>query len=147
MNASSAPNPFGLGTQIFGEAPAPAPSVTPEVPSATDEDPDLSDSESSSSEKSLLTALVSATLDESPWKSAPSYPPIYLSTVTEYLPAQPKPKLPPGVQVVDPSDDAGGKDGKDISWASEAYEDSLEVDHVFERFTKRVEYEGEQCVR
>ena len=46
-------------------------------------------------------------------------------------------------------EDLGDEDkkDKDISWAKETYEDSLEVDHVFERFTKRVGYEGEQCVR
>jgi hypothetical protein len=34
-----------------------------------------------------------------------------------------------------------------VSWATETYENSLPMDHVFERFTKRVGYEAKQCVR
>ncbi|KIK65701.1 hypothetical protein GYMLUDRAFT_39202 [Collybiopsis luxurians FD-317 M1] len=91
--------------------------------------------------------MTNTTLEESPWKAAPSYiPPLYLSTASEYLPPQPKPKIPPGTQISDPAADEGGG-GKDISWAFEPYENSLEVDQVFERFTKRVGYEGEQCIR
>jgi len=126
-----------LGAQIFGDAPA----------SSVEAEGENSDAESdTASEEELLTALAATTLEESPWRSAPSYPPLYLSTCSEYLPAQPKPKLPPGVQVVDSLDDVG-KGGKDVSWMAEAYENSLDVDQVFERFTKRVGFEGDQCVR
>ncbi|KAJ7453954.1 programmed cell death protein 2 [Mycena galericulata] len=143
FSAVGAPNtsPFGLGAQIFGSAPAAS-----SPPAEAVEDDDDAESDASSSDEELLTALAVTTLEESPWRSAPSYPPLYLSTCSEYLPAQPKPKLPPGVQVVDPLDDPG-KGGKDVSWMSEAYENSLDVDQVFERFTKRVGYEGDQCVR
>ncbi|KAJ7695124.1 programmed cell death protein 2 [Mycena rosella] len=132
--------PFGLGAQIFGDA-------APAASSPVQEEDETSDVESdnTSSDEELLTALAVTTLEESPWKSAPSYPPLYLSTCSEYLPAQPKVKLPPGVQVVDPLDDPKG--AKDVSWIAEAYENSLDVDQVFERFTKRVGYEGDQCVR
>jgi pre-rRNA-processing protein TSR4 len=89
--------------------------------------------------------MTKTTLEESPWKTAPAYSPLYLSTASEYLPPQPKSKIPPGAQVVsEPGADEGGKD---ISWAFEPFENSLEVDQVFERFTKRVGYEGEQCIR
>ncbi|KAJ7460580.1 programmed cell death protein 2 [Mycena latifolia] len=142
FSASGAPNPapFGLGAQIFGDS-APVASSPPEA-----ETGDVESYTESSDDEELLTALAVTTLEESPWKSAPSYPPLYLSTCSEYLPAQPKVKLPPGVQIVDPLDDSG-KGGKDVSWISETYENSLDVDQVFERFTKRVGYEGEQCVR
>ncbi|KAG6864622.1 hypothetical protein C0991_008243 [Blastosporella zonata] len=155
MNASSTPNMFGIGAQIFGETPPPSTQSTEPKSEEVkddereDENDDRSDSDDSATDDELLTAVASVTVSESPWKAAPSYPALYLSTVSEYLPPQSKPKLPPGTQVTDPLDDddrKGGKD-KDISWASEAYEDSLEMDHVFERFTKRVGYEGEQCVR
>ncbi len=86
--------------------------------------------------------MTSATLEESPWKAAPAYSPLYLSTASEYLPPQPKLKV--SAQVSEPGSEDGGKD---ISWAFEPYENSLEVDQVFERFTKRVGYEGEQCIR
>lgn len=159
MSLPAAPNAFGLGAQIFGDAPpltnanpfkpqgnSKTPAVNTEEEAEEDENSDHESDSGSSSDESLLTALAATTLTESPWKTAPFYPPLYLSTASEYLPPQPKPKLPPGAQVDDPSDD-GGKDGKDVSWAFEPYENSLEVDHVFERFTTRVEYEGEQCVR
>ncbi|KAG5645715.1 hypothetical protein DXG03_005410 [Asterophora parasitica] len=141
-----------MGAQIFGDAPAPPPTISEtqvsDEETIRDAEEDGDDDDEGSSEDELLTAMASVTVEESPWKAAPSYPPIYLSTVSEYLPPQSKAKLPPGAQVSDPLDDdsKGGKD-KDISWASEAYEDSLEMDHVFERFTKRVAFEGEQCVR
>lgn len=90
--------------------------------------------------------MAQATITESPWRSAPAYPPLYLSTVSEYIPPQPKPRLPQGVKVEDTAEDDDRKE-KDISWAKETYEDSLEVDQVFERFVNRVGYEGEQCVR
>ncbi|KAK7031349.1 programmed cell death protein 2 [Favolaschia claudopus] len=134
--------PFGLGTQIFEETP----SATSSPPAQEEDDHETSDSESDSTSEELLTAMATSTLEESVWRSAPSYPPVYLSTCSEYLPAQKKPKLPPGVQIVDSVDDPD-KNSKDVSWISEAYENSLDVDQVFERFTKRVGFEGEQCVR
>jgi pre-rRNA-processing protein TSR4 len=141
------PNAFGLGNQIFGDLSSP-PSVK-QVKKNADHDDNVDDdhisdteSDSVSSEKSLLIAMASATVADSEWKSAPSYPTLYLSTASEYLPPQPKPR----VHITDPTE-SDEKGSKDISWASEAYEDSLEMDHVFERFTKRVGYEGEQCVR
>ncbi|KAJ7090578.1 programmed cell death protein 2 [Mycena crocata] len=142
FSAGGVPNTtaFGLGAQIFGDS---APSAT--APVEAEGEDQTSDAESDSDEE-LLTALAATTLEESPWRSAPSYPPFYLSTCSEYLPAQPKLKLPQNVQVVDPPDDSG-KGGKDVSWISEAYENSLDVDQVFERFTKRVGFEGDQCVR
>ncbi|KAJ7623431.1 programmed cell death protein 2 [Roridomyces roridus] len=127
--ATPHPTPFGLGAQIFGS------SSPVDVVAEGGGDADDSGSET---DEELLTALAATTLEESQWRSAPSYPPIYLSTCSEYLPAQPKLKLPPGVQT------GGGGGG---SWMSEAYENSLDVDQVFERFTKRVGYEGDQCVR
>lgn len=147
MKAELTPNTFGIGTNIFGVTPPPAlPTPTQSKEDDHGNDDDLSDveSNSTSSEEELLTAMASVTVEKSLWKSAPSYPPLYLSTASEYLPPLTKPKLPPGAQDILADDDKGGKD---ISWASEAYEDSLEMDHVFERFTKRVAYEGEQCVR
>lgn len=111
------------------------------IATAVEDEGDDSDSGSSDGED-LLTAMAAVRIEESPWKNAPTFPSLYLSTVAEYLPPQPKARLPKGVTV----DDLGDED-KDVSWAKETYEDSLEVDQVFERFMKRVGYEGEQCVR
>ena len=44
-------------------------------------------------------------------------------------------------------DEKDSKEGNEWNAAMEGYENSLEVDHVFERFAKRVGYEGEQCIR
>ena len=143
MSATTpAPSAFGFGAQVFGEAPEPAglelkASDDVEEEESSDEDDDDEDDE-------LVTAMASTTLDQSKWKEAPAYRSLYLSTTAEYLPAAPKPKIPPGTQVVDIDDDKGGKDN---TWGMEGYENSLEVDHAFERFTNRVGYEGEQCLR
>ena len=129
-----------MGGQVFGHVSSAAGNMGPTT--VGDDEHDQSDS---SSERSLLTALASVTIEESPWRCAPSYPPLYLSTVGEYLPPQAKPKVLKGIQVSE-LEDNDMKD-KNVSWAMETYENSLEMDHVFERFTKRVGYEGEQCVR
>lgn len=145
------PNAFGLGlgNQIFDDISFPS-SVTKEAKDAdhddnADDDVSEAESDSLSSDESLITAMALAAVADSEWKCAPCYPPLYLSTASEYLPPQPKEKLH-NARVADPTE-SDEKSGKDISWASEPYEDSLEMDHVFERFTKRVGYEGEQCVR
>lgn len=152
----------GLGSQLFGAA--------NEEPSGEDgedaSEPPLSDSESSSEESdeseseksssSLLQAPTSELSTSSPWRSSLAYTPaIYLSTVSEYLPPPKKANV-----IIDDGlgpersgkSRKGGKndDSKDnAGWdnAMEGYENSLDIDHVFERFVRRVEYEGEQCVR
>ena len=130
-----------MGAQIFGHVSSATDSTLAEN---SDNDNDVQ-SDSASSERSLLTALASVTIAESPWRCAPSYPPLYLSTVGEYISPQTKPKVPKGIQVLELGDDET-KD-KDISWVTETYENSSEMDHAFQRFTKRVGYEGKQCVR
>ncbi|TEB21844.1 hypothetical protein FA13DRAFT_1766586 [Coprinellus micaceus] len=142
--STAASNPFGLGAQVFGDiSPSPA-SKSPAFGGPKGEDED-EDEDGSDSEGSLITAMAGTTISESVWKNAPSYPALYLSTLSEYIPAKPKTALPPGVQILDPTDD--GKDGKDTPSVSEPYENSLEIDEVFDKFSKRVEIESEQCVR
>lgn len=144
IQAKITPGPFGLGDHVFGQ---PAPTVAD--PAIEDEPEETSDTESVTSESSahsLITAMASTTIDDSPWRAAPSFPPLYLSTTSEYLPPPPKTKIPQGARIEDSADDHP-KDGKDVSWAFEPYENSLEVDGVFDRFTKRVSNTGEQCLR
>jgi pre-rRNA-processing protein TSR4 len=88
-------------------------------------------------------ALASTTLEDTVWKATPAYEPLYLSTLSEYLPSHSKQKLPANVQVVGPDI----QDKNDPIWNNESYENSLEIDHVFDRFTKRVANESEQCLR
>jgi pre-rRNA-processing protein TSR4 len=139
MNGASAPNPFTLGNQIFGGAI----SAEDDGDDGTDRNGEEEEEEGddASSEHSLVTAIATVSLDDSPWKAAPSFPALYLNTVSEYLPPAPKVKVAAGVGMQDEEED------KSMTWTMEAYENSLEVDHVFERFTQRVGYEPQQCVR
>ncbi|KAF6753006.1 programmed cell death protein 2 [Ephemerocybe angulata] len=148
------PNPFGLGAQLFGDvSPSPAPvsptsGVTADDLKSEDEgsQSDEGSDDDSGSEGSLITAMSTTVISESGWKSAPTYPPLYLSTLSEYVPPKAKFSLPPGTQIIDPSE-VDEKSGKDTTWISESYENSLDIDQVFEKFSKRVEIEPEQVVR
>jgi len=109
----------------------------------SDTDDDSEDGEDSVDEEAedLAEALAKTTLNDvyAVWRDMPSYPPVYMSTVSEYLP--PEPKVKANAKVDDGLGDGKKKGG------SEAYENSMHVDEVFSRFTKRVECEGEQCIR
>lgn len=134
---------FGLGDQIFA-------SPVTDNPEQPEQDHDnCSDAESdgsSSSEDSLITAMASTRVESSFWAAAPRYPAIYLSTLSEYISQPAKAKVPTSVVIEDSVDGKSGKD-KDSTWAVESYENSVEIDNVFDRFTKRVEFVGEQCLR
>ena len=143
-NAVEDAPPFGLGSQIFDattEEPVPP---EPEFDdSGSDTDDDTEDSEDAVDEEAedLAEALAKTTLNDvyTVWEAMPSYPPVYMSTVSEYLPPEPKAKA--NIKADD------GLGGSKTRGGSEAYENSMHVDEVFSRFTKRVECEGEQCVR
>lgn len=143
--ASSAFGAFGLGDQLFGNAP-PASKVPEAAPAKAEptkpeeEEEDSDDSESST--ESLVEALASTRISTSPWNTAPSYPAYYLSTTSEYAPSA---KETEAVENVTQTPSTGTGTGD--SWTTEAYENSINVDQVFERFTRRVGWEGEQCVR
>ena len=164
----ASPASSGLGNKLFGSsqdkeeeeegiASEEADDETPPPSDSEDSDSDNdSDDSESESEKSVLAAPASTPASSSPWSAAPSYKPLYLSTALEYIPPPPKVKAPPGVE--DNSAVGGGKSRKaeeraekedQAAWnnAMEGYEDSLEVDKVFERFARRVGYEGQQCIR
>ncbi|KAI0080185.1 hypothetical protein K474DRAFT_1658185 [Panus rudis PR-1116 ss-1] len=142
FSLSSTTPAFGLGTQIFGEESAEGhkenieQSASASVHEESDENTD-----DESEEEELITAMASTNLDESDWRAAPSYPPLYLSTESEYVPKAPKTKVPSAADLED--DSKGGKDG---GFAMEGYEQA-ETDQVFDRFSRRVEHNPEQCVR
>ncbi|KAH9935859.1 programmed cell death protein 2 [Epithele typhae] len=157
LGASSAPNPFGLGSAVFG---SPAPEEDSDAPGTTSasadassddvrddsEDDDEDSSDSDSDDDRLAATLQAASLDDSPWKTAPAFPPLYLSTTSEYLPPPPKTKQIADA-MLDTNGDADSKSKGASAWAPEGYENSMDVDQAFERFSKRVSYEGEQCLR
>lgn len=145
MQAPAAPSPFNLGDQIFGQTSGSPFEPPPAVEVNKDDDQSDDESETSSTEDSLITAMASTTIQESPWTAAPSYPPIYLSTMAEYIPPSPKAKIPDNARIEDSADDDKG--GKDGAWGLEAYENTLKVDLVFERFTKRISHTADQCLR
>lgn len=123
-----------------------SPPVSVQSDSEEDEDEDGGDGDHDGDDDDDLAAAVqAASLDDSPWKQAPAYSPLYLSTVSEYVPPPPKLKVPSGA-AAETDDDKGGKD-KGGGWTLEGYENSMDVDHAFERFSKRVSFEGEQCLR
>ena len=146
-NSAAAASPFGIGSQIFGATTEEEQPVPPE-PEFEDDDGDSDTDDSEDSEdtvdeeaEDLAEALAKTTLSDvyAVWKDMPSYPPLYMSTVSEYLPPEPKAKTKMEV-------DDGLGDGK-TKGALEAYENSMSVDEIFSRFTKRVECEGGQCIR
>lgn len=134
---------FGLGDQIFGN---PAVDILDQLKQDHSDCSEAESDDSSSSEDSLITAMTSTTVADSFWAAAPSYPAVYLSTQSEYIPQPSKAKAPTSARIEDPVE-ADGKTGKDSIWALETYENSLEIDNVFDRFTKRVGFTGEQCLR
>ncbi|KLO13284.1 hypothetical protein SCHPADRAFT_904351 [Schizopora paradoxa] len=159
--------PAGLGSQLFGasqqeESPQTEQAADhddgeeAEAPPASDEEPEDEDEEDDSdseSTPSVVEALTSRVSEASPWSKQPGFkPPLYLSTSMEYIPPPPKmPQVPSAEEILDERDREGkGNKSKDEDgWnsAMEGYENSLNMDHVFERFATRTSYEGEQCIR
>ena len=139
---------FGLGSQIFGgsteeEEPIPPEPEFEDGDSESDTDDDSEDSEDAvdGEAEELANALAKTSLNDvyAIWNDMPAYPPLYMSTISEYL--LPEPKVKTNTKVDDGLGDCKMKGGL------EAYENSLNVDEVFSRFIKRVECEGEQCIR
>ncbi|VDB88595.1 unnamed protein product [Peniophora sp. CBMAI 1063] len=146
--AAAASSPFGggLGAQLFGDAPeesVPASAPVDATPNElVEDDGAASDAESTSSASSLVVALASTTLDDSPWTDAPAYAPQYLSTMSEYItPPKEKKAAKANEDALADEQDAKG------TWTAEKYENSLDTDRVFDRFNARVAAEAEQCVR
>ena len=160
----------GIGTQLFGTAPQSRPEPEPEVTEdETATNPPSSDVEDEgdeeSSEESEVVALASTPSTTSPWRasSIPAYtPPQYLSTDTEYIPAPPKQSVVGAFEdgsygtdekfstkkgAAKSTEGAGDQEAEKWNAAMEGYENSLYVDHVFERFVRRLSYMGEQCIR
>jgi len=133
---------FGIGSDVFHSLAQPGPpgAITPQV-SACEEDSVDSDGDAASttSSRSLVTALASATLTDS-WNLSPSYSPQYISTVGEYIPS---PKKSPDERATG----AIADEQESHAWVSEKYENSMRTDHVFDRFNERAAHEPQQCVR
>lgn len=147
MKSSAAPAfGMGLGNHIFGNVCSEQGlEDEQDEPTSTADDDLSSEEEDSNTEDELVTAMASSTLDTSEWATAPAYTSLYLSTFSEYLP-KPKTSKVPSAENVE-AEHENGKQSKDASWAMEGYENSLETDHVFDRFSQRVEYQSDQCVR
>jgi len=142
---SSPPNPFGLGSQIFGQSASDASETGQEETDKKQGDKsDTEDEDGDDEDEYLVTAMAANTLKASEWASTPAYEEFYLSTTTEYVPPASKEKTPKNTRV---DQDDTELPSKDATWALEGYENSLDVDHAFERFSQRVGYEGEQCLR
>ena len=155
----------GLGSRLFSseESDPPLDEEDEDAPPPPDSDTedeadDQVDAESdidslSSSEGSVLAAPANVPSSSSPWLAAPFYKPAYyLSTSSEYVPPAPRVKVPAATldddreASVGKSKKAEAKAEKEAKW-EEGYEDSMEVDKVFEKFARIAGYEGEQCIR
>lgn len=124
---------FGGGFEATSDVPV------AETEDAIDETSD--DDESVPSDVEEISDLLDVSkLDGSVWDATPRFDPLYLSTVPEYLSSRSDPKLK-AVQETEETE------GGNASWSHEAYEDSMDLDDVFERFQRRVEQEPEQCLR
>lgn len=129
---------LGVGSDLFGSQPATHEDTTTTIPNESNTAD--SDTESTNTESSIVVALASATLSDSSWGTAPTYPPLYLSTISEYfIPEKPSKKTSPEDAIEDT--EGGG------TWSAEKYENSMEIDQVFDRFNRRVSAQAEQCVR
>lgn len=151
-SSSSAHKPSQLGgsgntpeSQLFGggfNASTPPFSHVDKGSDRTDNESGDDDKSSSASTESLLTAMTAARITDSPWSDAvPHHTAWYLSTAYEYVDPPSKPKASA------PSSEGNENVNSGAEWSSETYEDSLEVDRVFERFSSKVAFEPEQCVR
>lgn len=146
-NPAEVTSQFGLGSQIFGGSREEEGPIPPE-PEFEDDggDSDNDDSEDNkdtvdNEEEELAGSLAKTSLNDgyAVWKDMPAYPPLYLSTISEYLPPEPKAKA--NIKVDDGLGDCKTRGGL------EAYENSMNMDEIFSRFIRRVGCEGEQCIR
>jgi pre-rRNA-processing protein TSR4 len=130
----STPNPFDLGSKTESNSQPSSPQ--PEYPPSSEDEDESRTSSKESSTASLLVAPTSQHVT-SPWGSAPAYSPLYLSTISEYLPP------PPTQPNQTPVDEKTSGD-----WSAfESYESSLSLDPVFIKFTAHVSHEPTQCIR
>jgi len=137
----------GLGLDVFNKtSPLGSDDVITSQDSMVDQGHTESDDDgasTSSSASSVVVALASATLEDSLWRSAPTYSPQYLSTVGEFIP--PSNKAPHERAAVIGDDSGPSQEGH--PWTTEKYENSMRTDHVFDRFNERTAHESQQCVR
>lgn len=101
-----------------------------------------SDEEDSGEEEEALVSAFGATaVQDSEWDQAPSYLPLYLSTISEYVPTRSKSNALPQEDGLD------GDKSEIKPWAAEGYENSLEIDSAFDKFSARVSHQSDQCLR
>jgi len=132
----------GFGAELF------LPSQLSSVPVVThtreDSESDVSDEDDDQSIDQVAESLAKASLgDKSEWQNTPYYTATYLSTISEPLP----PPLANSKSQSKLEDEVLGLEAAPGGWTMESYENSLTVDTVFEKFTKRVSLDSEQCIR
>ncbi|KAH7103804.1 programmed cell death protein 2 [Auriculariales sp. MPI-PUGE-AT-0066] len=87
------------------------------------------------------------------WNSPSPFAPLYVRNVGEYLPAA-EPDHSSDARLEEAAYEGEKKPSKagkgefdELKWAMEAYEQSLKVDSLFERFLNRTNLEPQQCLR
>ncbi|KZP01905.1 hypothetical protein CALVIDRAFT_474406 [Calocera viscosa TUFC12733] len=162
--AASATNPFsapptgGLGDLLLGSTGTaiagtsnngqPAIAGWDEASGSDDGSDDEEDEEENDGDEEEAEPAQGASVDASRrsqpnWSSQPSYRPLYISTIDEYITPKPPPPVPKKViNEAQSSTDAGGS-----PWGKETYEVMHKVDEIFERFVARVQEAAQQVVR
>jgi len=153
----SASNPFSMAGSVgsatslqlfgsgFGDEPFVPGGIQQEVsgsgdPSSASENEDEDTNPSTVS--GMAAALLRTTLEASSpspdrdWSSVPSYSPLYLDTVSEYI-------APPSATISQINNPGVGQE----VWGGESYEPTKGIDEVFEKFVLRVGQEPQQCIR
>ena len=121
----------GLGTQLFGSDPP-----------SDSEDEGREDTIETVTEQLASVTLKSSTLP-SEWSSSPAYKPVYLSTISEYIPSAVESHIEREGFFDEDVDNKNASKDKEL----EGWETSADVDPIFSKFVTRVSNENTQCVR
>jgi len=116
-----------------------APDVSNKEIESDDDEPPATSDDIAALTLAFESTSITPSSDLALWTSSPAYQPLYLSTVNEYIPAEPSPETKAALTTSVGSGTAGG-------WTAEAYESS-KLDEVFDKFSKIVANEGSQCIR
>jgi pre-rRNA-processing protein TSR4 len=144
VGSATSPQLFGSG---FGDEPFVPGGIQQEVHDSGSGDPSsASESEDEDTNPSTVSgiaaALLRTTLEASSpspdrdWSSVPSYSPLYLDTVSEYI-------APPSATIPQVNNRGVGQG----VWGGESYEPTKGIDEVFEKFVLCVGQEPQQCIR
>jgi len=142
---------FGGG---FGDDDGDTFGAAEDTANASDEDNESDEGTASEDEDAAAAAVAALQLEDSAtptWYSSVPYSPFYVRNIGEYLPPAERDTAAEDA-ILDEADSKPSKSGpkgefNELKWAMEAYEQSMKVDSLFERFVQRTNLEPTQCLR